>query len=435
MSSPLDGNGVAAWPPGLMVFLDGRNEHGTHVLPSLPVNLPLDAIATLIDSDTAETIFTAAEALGLKAGDHAWTEWAWNAPEYGEYGQIASAGWWEFKIVRRAPAPSQTAVDPDDAQLAEYAAAANCERCGGSGYTGSGDRTKECPACGGFGIVKAGERDGAKMRQGAPVGPATPAAFCPQTAVEPAAWRCFHCGDVFTDEHAARLHFGSDETQAPACQIKGAEGGLVEALRRAEKDCADAWHAIHSEATDSAKAYFGQAARHQEQLRVIEQVGYDRGITDAKAHPETLGLVPLSTLTAQAAALVAANASEQSLWDRPDMRDPASDEDIDAWISNIPYRGEWVVPGVLFRLVERVRAEAAESEVATLKARIAELEAGLEAILRHGELANVPTGSPFASYGGKKPPSKDVFAFPRHMLTGIEEVLARRLTHQEKNNG
>lgn len=78
---------------------------------------------------------------------------------------------------------------------------------------------------------------------------------------------------------------------------------------------------------------------------------------------------------------------------------------------------------------------AQAAELATLKARIVELEAGLEAILRHGELANVPTGSPFASYGGKKPPSKDVFVFPRHMLTGIEAVLARRLTHQEKNNG
>lgn len=69
------------------------------------------------------------------------------------------------------------------------------------------------------------------------------------------------------------------------------EGGLVEALRRAEKDAADAWHAIHSETADAAKACHAQSARHQEQLRAVEQTGYDRGIADAKAHPEELGLV------------------------------------------------------------------------------------------------------------------------------------------------
>ena len=63
-----------------------------------------------------------------------------------------------------------------------------------------------------------------------------------------------------------------------------------ERRRRAEKDAADAWWAIHNETTDTAKAFHAQAARHQEQLRAVEQIGYDRGIADAKAHPETLGL-------------------------------------------------------------------------------------------------------------------------------------------------
>lgn len=103
-------------------------------------------------------------------------------------------------------------------------------------------------------------------------------------------WRCFHCDEVFSDEHGARLHFGRDEGRTPACQIKGAEGSLVEALRRSENDAADAWFTIHNESTDAAKAYFAQNARHQEQLRAVEQLGYDRGIADAKAHPEVLGL-------------------------------------------------------------------------------------------------------------------------------------------------
>lgn len=111
-------------------------------------------------------------------------------------------------------------------------------------------------------------------------------------------WRCFHCDEVFTSEHDARLHFGRDEGSLPACQIKGSEHGLVEALRRAENDVADAWHAIHSESTDAAKAYHAQNGRHQEQLKAVEQVGYDRGLADAKAYPETLGLtvmVPAET--------------------------------------------------------------------------------------------------------------------------------------------
>lgn len=104
-------------------------------------------------------------------------------------------------------------------------------------------------------------------------------------------WRCFHCDEVFTDRRCAAAHFGADESAEPACQIKGSEGGLVEALRRAEKDAGDAWFMIHNEATDAAKAYHGQNARHREQMIALEQAGYDRGLRDAQAHPETLGLM------------------------------------------------------------------------------------------------------------------------------------------------
>lgn len=107
---------------------------------------------------------------------------------------------------------------------------------------------------------------------------------------KPMTWRCFHCDEVFTDKHSAEIHFGRDMNRTPACKIKGSELGLVEAMRRAENDASEAWHVIHAETTDASKAYYAQNSRHQEQLRVIEQIGYDRGIDDAKAHPETLGL-------------------------------------------------------------------------------------------------------------------------------------------------
>ncbi len=104
-------------------------------------------------------------------------------------------------------------------------------------------------------------------------------------------WRCFHCDEVFTDRRCAAAHFGADENAQPACQIKmGGERTLLDALRRAEKEAGDAWAAIHAENTEAARAYYNQQGRHREQLIAAEQVGYERGLRDAQAHPETLGL-------------------------------------------------------------------------------------------------------------------------------------------------
>lgn len=48
----------------------------------------------------------------------------------------------------------------------------------------------------------------------------------------------------------------------------------------------------------------------------------------------------------------------------------------------------------------------------------------LKSILRHGELANIDKGGPHWG-GGKKPPTMDAWAFPRHMLTGLEAAVAK----------
>ncbi|MER9421290.1 hypothetical protein NKI88_02365 [Mesorhizobium sp. M0317] len=97
-------------------------------------------------------------------------------------------------------------------------------------------------------------------------------------------WRCFHCDQVFTDAGCAGVHFGRDESSEPACCIPlGAERSLVGALRRAEDAAAEAWTMIHTEGTEAAKAYWAQHSRHQEQLRVVEEAGYERGLRDARA--------------------------------------------------------------------------------------------------------------------------------------------------------
>lgn len=110
------------------------------------------------------------------------------------------------------------------------------------------------------------------------------------TRVELIAWRCFHCGDVFTDESCARLHFGRDEDSQPACIIKaGAEQGLLGALRAAEYEAADARRAIADECTDAARAHYAQATRHDQALRNAEELGYERGLADGRALPPARG--------------------------------------------------------------------------------------------------------------------------------------------------
>ena len=32
-------------------------------------------------------------------------------------------------------------------------------------------------------------------------------------------WKCFHCGEIFTDDDKAREHFGSDAEVATACLV------------------------------------------------------------------------------------------------------------------------------------------------------------------------------------------------------------------------
>lgn len=107
------------------------------------------------------------------------------------------------------------------------------------------------------------------------------------------AWRCFHCDEVFTDEQAARDHFGRDEGKLPACQIKaGAERSLVKALRRVEADNDDLMFRLQNECTDAAKAYHAQTARHHGQLLAAEEAGYERGLNDAAPAPEPQAPVP-----------------------------------------------------------------------------------------------------------------------------------------------
>lgn len=96
-------------------------------------------------------------------------------------------------------------------------------------------------------------------------------------------WRCFHCDQVFTSEHCARLHFGADETHYPACQIKGSEGGLLRALREAEAQLMQAQQDAHDEAGPVLDGWRDAQHRHHRALIAMEETGYERGMADMRA--------------------------------------------------------------------------------------------------------------------------------------------------------
>lgn len=96
-------------------------------------------------------------------------------------------------------------------------------------------------------------------------------------------WRCFHCDEVFHTRHAAQMHFGYTECSEPACRIKaGAEGSILEALRRAENDAELAIAAMHDESSEGWRAYHSIAGRVREQVDAAENLGYERGIRDER---------------------------------------------------------------------------------------------------------------------------------------------------------
>jgi flagellar biosynthesis/type III secretory pathway protein FliH len=106
--------------------------------------------------------------------------------------------------------------------------------------------------------------------------------------VEQKKWRCYHCDELFTSERCAREHFGRDEGSTPACIIKGADGGLLRALRDAEEQADNAIQMMHDESTDAAKAYHQQRCRHAQALMAAEEAGYERGLADGRSEAADL---------------------------------------------------------------------------------------------------------------------------------------------------
>jgi hypothetical protein len=80
--------------PFCVLFLDGRNEHGSHVLPSYP--RAFEPVGDDIDDQT-EAILLEAERLGFTIGEHVWAEFFDVPDQIGDEGRIEFSGYWEFK--------------------------------------------------------------------------------------------------------------------------------------------------------------------------------------------------------------------------------------------------------------------------------------------------------------------------------------------------
>lgn len=100
-------------------------------------------------------------------------------------------------------------------------------------------------------------------------------------------WRCFHCDEVFTDVEAAADHFGAQIDGTAACKLSATDGLLVKMLREAQSDL----RKYHQEDDAHCREFYALGAEHAAALIRAEQTGYDRGLADAKNHPETLGLL------------------------------------------------------------------------------------------------------------------------------------------------
>lgn len=108
-------------------------------------------------------------------------------------------------------------------------------------------------------------------------------------------WRCFHCGELFTNRGDAADHFGVTQDTKPGCMVKvemGGERGLLMSLRSAETKIA---RYMAEDDTDVMRAMYRMQSEHSEALRQSEDAGYARGLADRiRANYETKKLAEQS---------------------------------------------------------------------------------------------------------------------------------------------
>lgn len=93
-------------------------------------------------------------------------------------------------------------------------------------------------------------------------------------------WRCFHCGETFTDPELARDHFGTDQLATPVCQIPD----LAHLLRLQEYEL----RRYREEDSQVIRQVYALGADHHGKLRDEEEKGYAHGLKDGRGLADEL---------------------------------------------------------------------------------------------------------------------------------------------------
>lgn len=96
-------------------------------------------------------------------------------------------------------------------------------------------------------------------------------------------WTCFHCGETFMHQNAAREHFGAHPFDAePGCMLRmqHGEGSLLRKIRWLEREVRRLTFIIDTGGSDAEKAMHSMVCEHAQALLREEEKGYAKGLAD-----------------------------------------------------------------------------------------------------------------------------------------------------------
>jgi hypothetical protein len=102
-------------------------------------------------------------------------------------------------------------------------------------------------------------------------------AMCQERAIP---WRCFHCGEVFTDEAKAAMHFGAE--QRPTLQSKPSDKPACKFTDEYVRDLEEQLARYRADDSDLHRHINAMSADHATALLREEEKGYDRGLSDGQ---------------------------------------------------------------------------------------------------------------------------------------------------------
>lgn len=96
-------------------------------------------------------------------------------------------------------------------------------------------------------------------------------------------WRCFFCGELFTDRKEAANHFGVDEScvaDEVACKLMSYQKKVVEYIRELESEVRRLTQDQHNESHPLMLAIYDIEDKLKREVQQAEQRGYTKGVQD-----------------------------------------------------------------------------------------------------------------------------------------------------------